>query len=108
MAQMTSTRRMPMARSSFRITASPASGEKKDGQPQWLSNLVSLRKSSAPHARHSYTPVVVVSVYSPTKAGSVPALRSTAYSSGVSCSRHSWSLLTTAGVEPVTGVMSPR
>jgi len=79
-----------MVLSSCRITASLSEGAKNDGHPQWDGNLVSLRKISAPQARHSYTPVVVVSVYSPTPGRSVPALRSTAYSCGVSFSRHSW------------------
>ena len=34
-------------------TESPASGEKNDGQPQWLSNLVSEVNSSAPQARQA-------------------------------------------------------
>src|SRR5437764_14170737 len=94
---------MPMARSSRSSTASESAGSKNDGQPQWLSNFVSLRNSSAPHGRHSYTPVVFVSVYSPVNGRSVPAWRSTAYSSGLSCACHSCSDFTTRGVAPTTG-----
>src|SRR3954453_23977402 len=86
---------MPIELSLRSITASPASGVKNDGQPQCDSNFVSLRNSSAPHARHRYTPLVLVSVYSPSNAPWVPACRSTRYSDGVSCSRHSASDLTT-------------
>src|SRR6478752_2658952 len=39
-----------------------------------------------------------LSVYSPVNARSVPALRSTSYSSGVSCSRHSVSVLVTGAL----------
>ena len=44
----------------------------------------------------SRRPSVSVSVYSPVKARSVPALRSTAYSSGVSSSRHCSSVFSTS------------
>src|SRR5262245_12500031 len=39
--------------------------------------------------------MVLVSVYSPVQGASVPAWRSTLYSAGVSCSRHSWSVFST-------------
>jgi len=58
------------------------------GQPQCESNLVSLRNSSL----RSATPVDatrLLSVYSPVKGASVAACRSTAYSCGLSCARHS-------------------
>ena len=42
---------MPIDVSSISRTASPASGEKNDGQPQCDSNLVSDRNSSVPQAR---------------------------------------------------------
>src|SRR3954454_5516470 len=95
---------MPQAPSVRSITRSTASGVKKLGQPQWESNLASLRNSSAPHARQWYTPVRWLSVYSPVFARSVPALRSTSYSWGVSCARHSSSDFTTFGA----GISSVR
>ena len=49
---------------------------------------MSLRNSSAPQARHAYTPSVVVSVYSPTNGASVPPSRSTWNSCRESFSRH--------------------
>src|SRR3954453_15905161 len=95
---------MPQALSVRWITRSPASGVKKLGQPQWESNLASLRNSSAPHARQWYTPVRWLSVYSPVFARSVPALRRTSYSWGVSCARHSSSDFTSFGA----GISSVR
>jgi hypothetical protein len=56
---------------------------------------VSLSKSLAWQALQRYTPLVSVSVYAPMNARSVPALRSTAYSSGVSSARHSSSVFCT-------------
>src|SRR5690348_132235 len=73
-------------------TRSSASGAKNDGQPQCDSNLVSLVNSSAPQARHRYTPRVLVSTYSPVNAGSVPAWRSTRNSAGDRRNRHSSSV----------------
>src|SRR4051812_24123735 len=52
-------------------------------------------------------PTVLVSTYSPVQARSVPAWRSTAYSSGDSCARHSSSLLTTLGCCDADVVMPP-
>src|SRR5690606_22022145 len=106
-AHRTSTRRIPRLRSSRSITASPASGVKNAGQPQCDSNFASERNSSAPHARHRYTPLVFVSVYSPVNGRSVPAWRRTWYSSGVSWARHSASDLTTFGAGSVAGSMPP-
>src|SRR5262249_19589670 len=48
-------------------------------------------------ARQRYTPTRLLSVYSPVNGRSVAAWRSTAYSWGESCSRHSVSDLTTLG-----------
>src|SRR4051794_14695505 len=86
---------MPQVLSVRSMIRSPASGLKKLGQPQCDSNFSVLRNSSAPHARHRYTPTRWLSVYSPVKGRSVPALRSTSYSSGESCWRHSASVLET-------------
>lgn len=68
---------IPCDVSVFSMIRSPARGEKKDGQPQCDSNFWLERNSSAPQARQEYTPSVVVSVYSPTPGGSVPACRRT-------------------------------
>ena len=65
MAHSTSVRTMPSDTSRFSTMRSPASGEKNDGQPQLEWNFSADRKSSAPQARHEYTPSVSVSVYSP-------------------------------------------
>ena len=80
---------MPSEVSSRSMTASPASGVKNEGQPQFDSNLASLRNSSAPQPRQRYTPSVLVSLYSPVKGRSVPACRRTWYSAGVRRRRHS-------------------
>ena len=108
MAHSTSVRAMPIPVSVRSITASPASGVKNEGHPQCDSNFVSLRNSSAPQARHEYTPSVLVSVYSPVNGRSVPASRSTRYSCWLSSARHCCSLLATLGADPVSGVMPPR
>ena len=57
---------------------------------------MSLVNSSEPQALHEYVPSVSVSVYSPVNARSVPACRSTAYSSGLSSSRHCSSVFCTS------------
>src|SRR4029078_8323767 len=74
-------------------TAEVSAGSKNDGQPVPDSNLVSLRKSSAPQPAHRYTPEPCSSQYLPVNARSVPFSRRTWYSSGVSSARHSASVL---------------
>src|SRR5215472_318961 len=70
-------------------------GSQKLGQPVPESNLVSERKSSAPHPAQEYTPLSFTCTYLPVKGRSVPALRSTSYCSGVSFSFHSLSVNST-------------
>src|SRR5215472_758202 len=91
---------MPRPRSSISTIASLSAGAKKLGHPQWESNFSLDRNSSAPHARHLYTPSVLASVYSPVQGASVPASRSTRYSSGPSFSRHSASVRSTLSMRP--------
>ena len=64
-----------------------------DGHPQCESNFVTLSNSWAPQARQRYTPLVLVSTYSPVNAVSVPACRSTRNSAGDSRTRHSSSVV---------------
>ena len=52
LAQRISVRAMPRERSSISLTA-PGMASSNEGQPQWLSNFVSLANNWAPHARHT-------------------------------------------------------
>ena len=91
-----SVRTMNQDRSVSVSTAEASAGSKNDGQPVPDSNLVSLRKSSAPQPAHRYTPEPCSSQYLPVNARSVPFSRRTWYSSGVSSARHSASVLSSA------------
>src|SRR3954452_696393 len=88
----TSVRRMPHDLSSRISTASATLGSVKLGQPVPESNLVLESNSSAPQPAQRYTPSSCLSQYLPVNARSVPPLRSTSYCSGVSSSRHCWSV----------------
>src|SRR3954469_11224452 len=70
-------------------------GSVKLGQPVPESNFVFALNSSFPHAAQRYMPSSFECTYLPVKGGSVPCRRITSYSSGVSCSRHSSSDLST-------------
>src|SRR5438477_3700062 len=70
-------------------TAFLSIGAQKLGQPVPDSNFVSERKSSCAHPAQTYRPFAWLFQYSPVKAGSVPALRSTLYWIGVSSPFHS-------------------
>jgi len=96
-AQTTSVRVIPRLLSVRSMMRSPANGVKKLGHPQCESNFPSLRKSSVPQARQRYTPTFLLSVYSPVNGRSVPAWRSTWYSSGLSSARHCASVLLRVG-----------
>ena len=80
---------MPKARSVCSSTARAMAGSVKLGQPVPESNLASEENSSAEQAAQWYMPSVWQSKYWPVNAGSVPALRSTRYCSGLSRLRHS-------------------
>ncbi len=73
-------------------TASLSAGSKKLGHPVPESNLVSELNSSCPQPLQRYMPSSLLSQYVPVNARSVPFLRSTSYSSGLSSSRHSCSV----------------
>src|SRR5690606_4343057 len=89
LAQRTSVSTMPWLRSSSCPSAYSARGEKKLGHPQCTLNLDSLRKSSAPHARHAYVPGRSSPSRAQVQGRSVAATRSTANSTGFSSSAHS-------------------
>src|SRR4051794_20607255 len=90
LAHTTSVRRMKCERSSRSSTASATAGSVKLGQPEPESNLVSELNSSAPQPAQVYMPLAFSCTYLPANGGSVACLRSTAYWSGASSSRH-WS-----------------
>src|SRR4051812_27895378 len=93
----TSVRVIKNVRSRCSVTASATAGSEKLGQPVPESNLVSDPNSAAPQPAQWYMPSSWQSQYSPVKARSVPALRSTSNWAGVSCARHSSSALATGG-----------
>src|SRR6266699_2463169 len=68
-------------------------GVQKLGQPVPESNLASDLNSGAPQPMQWYMPVPLLFQYFPVNAGSVPHWRVTRNCSGVSCSRHSSSVL---------------
>src|SRR5690606_9542247 len=63
-------------------------------EPEWY--FAELSNKGFPQARQRYMPSASVSTYSPVKARSVPAWRSTWYSCGVSLARHSSSVVGTS------------
>src|ERR1700682_1831066 len=82
-------------RSDSVLTFSGAIGSKKLGHPVPDSNLVSELNSALPQQMHRYMPLSGFSAYRFENGRSVPFLRATLYCSGVSCLRHSSSVLTT-------------
>src|SRR5699024_3345976 len=98
----TSVRTMPILRSSCSSTASFSVGWEQLGQPQWASNLVVERNSSAPQARQWYTPTRSSCSSSPVPGRSVAACRSTWYSSGSSSACHCSSDLLTLYMPPLS------
>ena len=72
LALRTSTRRMPCESSAWKLSA-PSTGRKKLGQPQPLSNFVSLRKSGAPLSGSTKRPARFSPRCAPLKGRSPPA-----------------------------------
>src|SRR6266851_4026337 len=88
-------------RRSLVVPTAPSSGAQKLGHPVRLSNLVSEENRGRSHPAQWYAPGPYSLSRALVPARSVPCSRSTRNCSGVSCARHSPSLLTISKLLPV-------